>query len=257
MAVLTGDTGKVAVGPLKTYSFALATPRESLNATPMALPSTEPASAQISVTIQESDLPIITPDPLGVTYTASLYAAGKNTDAAAQTVSWRVLKNGTSVATGTSTSVPANQFWTHGYFQFLGVVVGDVLDVKLWSASANVNYDYYAIAVYPTRANLSKEAIVKDVTYGAIAASTLTAGTASSNLSQSITIYPSESNTLSMGNAANLMFGALHWNSLYNAFRIDLGDNQIVTQTLAHATSRPHYRRNVLTSTISFREVLR
>jgi hypothetical protein len=257
MTVLWGDTGKTAISTLKTYNISFATPRESLLTTPLSLPSTEPTTPQVSVTIGVGDLPNILPSPLGVKYTAALYAAGKNTDAAAQTVSWRVLKNNISIATGTSSSVPTNQFWTHSYFQFYDVVVGDVLEIKLWSASANVNYDYWGLSVYPTRLNVGKADVNKDVVYGSGIFAALISGTASVNLSVSALLYASDSLSLNFGFAANLTFGALHWNNTYYAFRIDLGDSQQTTTTVAHATARPHYRRNIIPSSISFREVLR
>lgn len=256
MAVLWGDTGKVATGTLKKFDITLATPRENLLGTPEALPSTEPATAQVSITIQTSDLPSITPSPISTMYTAALYTSGKNTDAAAQTVSWRCLKNGASVATGTSSSITASQFWTLAHFQFYGVVAGDVLEIKLWSASANVNYDYWGLVIYPTRVNVSN-AICRDVTFGATIANSLALGAPTIILSQVVLHYFSDSTTLNQSSTSNLTVGAVKWNATYSAFRVDFGDNQQITQTASHATGHPNYRRNLIPNSISFREVLR
>jgi hypothetical protein len=257
MTVQLGDTGKVAYGTLKTFNIALATPRETLLGTPVALPATEPISGQFSFTVQAADLPTITPSPISTKYTALVYAGGKNADAAAQNVNWRVLKNGVSVATGTHTGVPASQFWTHGYFQYMDVVVGDVLEIRLWSPSANVNYDYYSIAISMTRVQLGNAQINKDVLYGTGVFSSLVSGTPSAQLTHTCTVFPSDVNTVGVGLSNNHNFGALKWNATYQAFRTELGDNTITTQTFASTTNRPVYRRNAIPGTISFREVLR
>lgn len=257
MTVQWGDTGRVAYGPLKTFTTTLATPRETLLGTPVVLPTAEPGTSQISITVSSGDLPTISPSPISVKYSAILYAAGKNTDAASQSVSWRILKNSVSVATGTQTGVATNTFWTQQYDQFFDVAVSDVLEIRLWSTSANVNYDYYAIAVMPTRLNLGKSYINKDVNYSNFIIYALTAGTPSINLSTSPIFYASDSTTLGIQTGATVNFGALRWNQTYNAYRGDHGDNNQTTVTNTHATSRPYYRRSSIPGTISFREVLR
>lgn len=258
MTVQWGDTGRVAYGPLKTFNITLANPRETLNGTPTALPTTEPATSQISFTIQSSDLPTISPAPISLKYAALLYASGKNTDAASQTVNWRVLKNSVSVATGSQTGVASNQFWTHSYFQFFDVAVGDVLEIRLWSTSANVNYDYYAIALQPTRINLGKSYINKDVSYtNLVNHPALALGTPNVQSTAFTGV-----NACSIANqptnvSGSATFGALSWTSPYFAGRINNADQVTSVTTLTHATNHPQYQRNSIPSAISFREVLR
>lgn len=256
MTVQLGDTGKVAYGTQKTFAITIAAPRETLDGSPTVLPTTEPATSQISFTVQTSDLPTITPSPNSMKYVAILYGAGKNTDAASQTVSYRILKNGVSVATGSITATPTNNFYTVSCYQFYDVVVGDVLELRLWATSANVNYDYYAIAVLPTRVSFGKAYLNKDVVYGSAVTALLISGTPNAVSSPQPYIYPTTSNTLNLF-SAGITVNALNWHSTYNAFQAYHGDNQLGVIGGNHATNRPSYRGGTTISSISFREVLR
>lgn len=134
-------------GSLRTFTITYATPREDLLGTPLTLPTSEPTDPQASWAVQSSDLPVFSIKPYSVRYIACVYAAGRF--ATAGTLSWRMTKNGNSVATSTA-SVAANTYYTVNAW-FLDVAVGDVLGVKLWSSVADSSYDYKAIFIYPTR----------------------------------------------------------------------------------------------------------
>ena len=67
----------------------------------------------------------------------------------AATISWRMKKNGTSLASS-SISVGANTYYTLNCF-FNTFVVGDVLTVSLWSNKTDSNWDYNAYQVQPSR----------------------------------------------------------------------------------------------------------
>lgn len=255
MTVLNGEGG-LRVGPLKTFTTTLATPRENLLTTPVAMPSTEPTTAQISITVEVGDLPTISPSPISTKYTALIYAGGKNADAAAQNVSWRVLKNGVSVATGTQSAVPINAFWTHSHPQLFDIAVGDVLEIKLWSPSANVNYDYYAIQVYPTNINLGTASLNKEVTYSGFILPSLTSGTPAANVSGNFLVAPSSLVSASINmNTGIVVFGALAWDPIYRSGRVNFGDVSRGAITTTHATNRPLYNRNYFPTSISFREL--
>lgn len=258
MTIQYGDTGKVTYGTLKKFTLTPATPRETLNGIPTSLPIAEPGTAQISFTVQSSDLPTISPAPISLKYTAILYAAGKNTDAASQTVSYRLLKNSISVTSGASSSVVTNNFYTLSFYQLFDVSIGDVLEIKLWSASANVNFDYFALVILPTRVNVGSSYLNKDVVYGSTTTATLTQGTPSVVSATSPYIYPTASTTLNiLIPSAGITVNAMHWNSTYNAFQVYYGDNQTGVIGASSATIRPSYRGGVLPSSISFREILR
>lgn len=257
MTVQWGDTGKIAYGSLKSYSLTFATPRETLLGSPVSLPSTNPGTPQITMTIASGDLPTISPTPISMTYCAVLYMAGKNTDAASQSISYQVYKNGVAISGATgSASVATNTYWTHEHFRFNNISVGDVVGVSVWCASANVNYDYYALVVYPTRPILGKSYINKDVNFGSFISPALSSGNPSVSLSQTPVIYPTTSSSNIQING-NTTFGALSWNSTYNAYVTNYGDNNVTSITETNATYRPFYRRNSLPSTITFREILR
>jgi hypothetical protein len=61
MTVIRGDTGKVSVGTMKTFTLTQGTVTETLLSTPVTLPLTEPTTAQISLTVQNTDLFTISP----------------------------------------------------------------------------------------------------------------------------------------------------------------------------------------------------
>lgn len=260
MTILWGDTGRVVTGPLKTFTITYATPRETLSGTPTALPSANPgsASAQASFTIASGDLPTYSFGPTSVQYTACVYIGGKNTDAATQTINYQCYKNGATVSGASGTqSVATNTFWTQSHFRFNGCVSGDTLAVSVWCSSANVNYDYVALIVYPSRVQLGKAYINKDVNYQTLSAPSLTQGNPSVALSNTPNLYPSNSASNNVSIAQGNNFGALSWNSTYGAFVANYGDGNVTSIGDSNATYRPYYRRNTLPTMITFREILR
>lgn len=260
MTIQWGDTGRVATGALKNFNITLATPRETLNGTPTALPSTNPgsASAQAAFTVQTSDLPIISPSPISTLYTALVYIGGKNTDAASQTVNYQCYKNGVAVpgANG-SQSVPSNNFWTQTHYRFPSVAVGDTLSVSVWSVSANVNFDYIAFIVLPNQMNLGKAYLNKDVTYTIPQRPILSLGAPNIRVSSYFAIYPCDATTQSISPSNTVKFGGLSWNTTYFAGRVNAGDLNTGSDAVSSATARPFYSTNYIPSSISFREVLR
>lgn len=258
MTVQWGDTGKAVYGTQKTFNISFPTPRETLLGTPVnALPTANPGTPQVTMTIQTSDLPVISPSAQSLKYTAILYVAGKNTDAAAQTINYQCYKNGVAVtgATG-SQSVATNTFWTFSLYRFFDVSVGDVLGVSLWSASANMNYDYYSLVIFPSRPTLGTSYINKDVTYSNFSTPSLFVGNPVQQNANGTFLYPSTGTSTISANG-NVTFGALNWNGTYQAFRIDRSDNTINTGATTHATNRPYYQSQILPTKISFREILR
>ena len=132
---------------LKTVNITYQTPSETLEGTPITLPNTEPGTPQVSLTLASGHFPTYDVAFYSVKHIAVVYGAGKFVTAG--TLSWRMIKNGTSVRTGTQ-AVAANTFFTMSSW-FLDVVVGDILKIAFWSDQADSNYDYNALFVYPTR----------------------------------------------------------------------------------------------------------
>jgi hypothetical protein len=269
LTILWGDTGKVAVGTLKTFTITPSTPSETLLGTPVSsLPTVNPGSggAQISYTIQQSDLPTINPAPISTKYSAVFMIGGKNTDAAAQSIGYQIFKNGSSVYTS-SPSVTASNFYTLNAYLY-DVKVGDIISVALWCTNANMNYDYYGIVVSPTRPKFTKDGtIVKDFSMGGLYGNGNTAGVPTKGNPQLWTnsvpyLYPGTRKD--SGNPAynvqlnwGIQIPYFAFNTTYNAFLTDYGDNSQRVDTVVNATFRPRYARADYPSTISFREILR
>jgi hypothetical protein len=125
------------------------TPQETLQGSPTTLPTTEPGSGseQVSYTVQTADLPTFSFAVKSQVWLAILFGAGKVATAA--TISYRMQKNGASVATGTK-SVSLNQYYTIGCY-FYNVAVADVLTISLWSTQTDSNWDYNAYQIHPSR----------------------------------------------------------------------------------------------------------
>jgi len=149
MTIISAEKWK----PVKIITIELPSAVENLQSTPTSLPTSEPAESQISITLAEADLPVVklndSPNIPTITYIALVYAGGKNTDTASQTVYWRMLKNGSSLSNG-SFSVSANYYWTISS-SFFDVNAGDTIELRLWASSTNVNWDYDAYTCQYTR----------------------------------------------------------------------------------------------------------
>lgn len=162
MTILWGDTGKNAYGPLKTFTFQCATPRETALGT-LSLPNAEGTTNQVSYTVQQSDLPSVTPSPVSMKYLACIITSGKCTTAA--TINYRIFKNGTSLTTS-NFGGSANQYWTNNHWRWYDIQVGDVLEVRHWSNQTDTTLDYACLMIYPATVVLSKVGtILKDLTY--------------------------------------------------------------------------------------------
>lgn len=260
MTVLLGDTGKVAHGPLKTFTFTMATPREvSLGSS--TLPSTEGATNQVSFTIQSSDLPTLSPAPLSFKYLACVIVSGK-CGATSTTINYRIFKNGSSVITSNTPAHTANFYWTQSHWRWFDVSIGDVLDVRTWASVTDATIDYAALVVYPANVFLSKvNIILKDFLVSTPFALTLTgAGVRTTNpqTNNSIFITPSSVSTLNfqVSNVGCNLY-ALSPNPTVGTIRMNTGDASAAGSTGFSDATRINYQRNYVPTTISFREILR
>jgi len=115
--------------------------------TPETLPTTEPTNPQIAYTVAQADL-VQTSFPLFKRVEVGCVNAS-GTVVTAATISYRMVKNGSSVKTGTFT-VAANYYYRLGYY-FYNVAVDDVLGIKLWSNQTDSNWDVKTLFVAITR----------------------------------------------------------------------------------------------------------
>lgn len=260
MSLLIGDTGKVAFGTLKTTNITLPTVRET-PITQVTLPTTEPGTPQISYTVQSSDLAIFSGNvPSSVVHVPFVYSTGQ-AGASATIISYRILLNGASQSTGSSSSITAGQYYTIEQMRYIPVNVGDVITVSLWSNQADTTFNYHAFTTCYTRIQLTKPGVVlKDVSYGGITAlPILTQGPTPIAVAstQNPVIYPTNNVSTSVPVGTNLTFGALTQDPTYNLLRCNYGDSTNNYQLGTHATNKTQYHRNNIFTQITFREVLR
>jgi hypothetical protein len=242
----------------KTLNISYVTPQETLLDTPETLPTTEPSTGQVQYTVASVDLPTLSlPIPSKI-WVGLVYAAGKAVTAA--TISWRMKKNGASVATGTI-SVAANTFWTL-CTGFSGVAVGDVLEIALWSNVADSNWDYKAYQVQVSRIMPSNRTwiLVFEPLYWTGNQPTLTLGNPSLAESLGLPYYHSRfqlgvhgSGTAGWGGKANQLWGVILYQG-YGFCRVDLGDAIRTSWAGTSSTYRPYYRNNVVPTQLRWRE---
>jgi hypothetical protein len=259
LTVLWGDTGKVAYGALKSFTITGATPRETLLGTPLVLPTTEPASGQITWTIQSSDLPTITPNA-PMKFNASLVCGGK-VGATAATISYRILLNGTSVVQSSGASATATQFWGHTHWRTSNVQVGDTIEIRYWSNQTDTNLDFYGLIVYPSQPSIIKlGTILSPLNISSVSngANFVSAGLAINN-TQAFVIYPYNSNqgvTYLVAINFNAIAPSLVTAVLYKLSSGSGENASAITQQFVNATQR-QYQKQWFPTTISFREILR
>jgi hypothetical protein len=261
MTFLLGDTGKSQVGPLKNYVITLATPRETLLGTALTLPTTEPATSQVSFTVQSADLPIISPS-VPLKYYGVPNVSGK-VGATAAVISYRVLKNGVSIAQASGASATATQFWTHSHYRLFDVQIGDVLEVRYWANQTDVTLDFYGFVVYPSQPDVFKRGTVtKDFTFSnPITVPDFISTTFTTSTTVSYFIHPNTGTAwnITASNASHpVVFSAFSPNPTYGVFRIGSGEGNGLPQTFqgVSATQR-QITKQWLPSTFTFREVLR
>lgn len=236
------------VQPKQTVTITLPSPQEELLATPEALPTAEPATSQIVFTIQEGNLPSLPPGATCI-YTALLYAAVKNNSASSVTVYYRLLKNGSSVATG-SAAVASGYFctWTFVNRNFYDVKAGDILECRLWAAATGVVWDYKALAVCPTRIRgfwRDKQLLI-GVLHSTAPYPDLTLGRP--NYRSKVGYYYHYDVSLgSYGFRSVVVPG-----TLYSLYRVYWGDVILSGTWHVDASYRPYYRRNYVQVGISY-----
>jgi len=237
---------------LKTLEITYPSADETLLATPVTLPTSEPASPQISYTVQQSHFPSFSFPPLQKRHIALLYGAGKFTTAG--TVYWRMKKNGGSVHTG-SASVGANTFYTISCFFGVDVAVGDVLELALWSNQTDSNWDYKALQVLATRVIPFKPRPYKPCNFAVVSAlPNLTLGNPNA-YTRVYYIIPEQG----IYSEASLPFNCrvLHGGDASGIFQLSYGDRDYVNQGVCwtSATNRPNYYRNHVPTKIVMRGV--
>lgn len=261
MTIQWGDTGKISYGPLKTFNISMATPFENVYGTPISLPITAPTSGDgvVQITVQQSNLPTISPSSYSTQYLAHLIVAGKNNSGASGTVNFSIYKNGTSIATNQSqVSIANSNYWTQTHYRWAGISVGDVLEVRLWGNTTGFTLEYYGLIIYPYKPELTRSTIIKDFGFnGTSPTLTATGLTPSVSITQGWNFYPTSLIGSAISTATNFsMVAANATNSSIHFFGRPFYDTG-ASFNATHATNRPSYARCFSPTQISFREILR
>jgi len=252
------------VGSLKRLVVTYPTPTETLLGTPLTLPTSEPATAQVGYTLTTNDLPSFSMSLYSVKLLAAVIGAGQFITAG--TVYWRMKKNGSSVATG-SQAVSANNYYTLNA-TFFGIVAGDVLEIALWSNQADSNYDYKALSVLYSRLNPhAKRSLYLDLFFEKVDTNfTLSLGNPSATDTWVATYNPINGNNYSTTPAyecgANVLtkapikfYGAFS-SDLYGIMRSYFGEPGNAGSMKTHASYRPYYVPYKKVERISWRRVV-
>jgi hypothetical protein len=237
---------------LKTLNITYQTPQETLLGTPETLPTSEPATPQISYTVASGDLPTFNLSPYQKKWVAIVFGAGKAVSAAS--IYYRMKKNGATVNTGFY-SVSAGNYYTLSCF-FYDVAVGDVLELALWSTVSDSNWDYKAYQIQVSRLILlNKPRLLSPCNFAALTTHpALTLGTPSSS---NYSFYPYHCDITLPSISAATSYDWLYAKGTYGMFRIYYGDytNSNSTTCRTSATYRPYYYRNYVPTQIIVRGV--
>lgn len=271
MTILMGDTGKVALGTLKTFSFEVYMTEDALGTLP--LPNSEGSTNQVAYTIQQAHLPSVNPIPYSMKYIGVILVSGRATTAC--NISYRIFKNGVSIASA-SVAVASNQYWSWQHNRWYDVQVGDVLEVRMWSNQADSTMDYSCLKVYPANVVLTAPGtLMKDFTVS----TTVTGGTANPNptglglrtsasVSNIYSIFTQVSNagnsTPGVGNGNGcIAIGDGNWQAFpcimshsLGSIRLGAGGDTASASSASatHATDL-RYFRPIVPSTVTFREL--
>lgn len=249
------------LSPLHVLNITYQSPQETLQGTPTTLPTSEPTAGneQVSYTVASGDLPTFSGStPVSKIWIAAVYAAGKTATAA--TISWRMKRNGTNVATG-STAVAANTYYTLSSFfsgtLMVGIAVGDVLTISLWSNQADSNWDYNAYQIQPSRAIVSNVTFKQTLCQVAFTLSLMTLSLGNPSVQATSNVYFRIGTTSSP-------YGAVSGSQTVNSytmltgcgvFIIGQGDqsNSNGGAINVSATYRPYYLQSRIPTSISWR----
>ena len=262
MSRVMGPRGPLMYSP-RTDSLTYPAAQETYDAAGTALPTSEPATSQIIYTITSADLPVSTDKTASMKFTAFLYGGGKNNGASSATVYYRILKNGTSVASGSS-AVNTNYYYTVNCYQLYDVKVGDVIEIRLWASAATVDYRYKAMNVIATRyvpgGVLNR--LLLNFSYLPVAAGyqvALAQGVSPTRLAAGAAYLYMDKSLFNSNHYLSVVFGDSYRHAAFvcsqdrQFFQLQYGDLNQATNLLTSASALPYYYSGCrLTGTISY-----
>jgi hypothetical protein len=265
MTIMRGETMNALIGTRHVCNITYPTLDETLQGSPPAIPAAEPGTSQVIYTVSAvTHLPSL---DAAVTYVNGgwIIVSGKNLTASNRTISWRILKNTASLATGTATCI-ASQYWTLNLVNagLTGLVAGDVVEARLWCADVTwLDWRYNCFAVMPTRIKLFNDARrlafnIKYYTNGATAYPVPTLG-----VPLAATMTPHRLYGLIYGNTARTLIPTINdWSTFMQAedttggiCTIYYGDAYVTVAISCDATKYPVYGNNAKVASISWNEL--
>jgi hypothetical protein len=260
MPALRGEAFNV-FGGKKSMTITHATPRE-WNPTAQDLPTTKPGTPQVSITIQQSDLPTFTGNqPLSYKAIPAINVSGLNSTGGAVTVNYEIHKNGATIASGSKTSIANANYWSVD--AMCGAcAIGDLIEVFLWaSVTPSCTFDYYSIFVYSSSIQMTKDkTLCKDMVSNALRGNRGYTLLGSTNyIAGGLTNYTLYVMGFSIGGATGSLVAPyfLQDATTYNFGGVYVNDSNTAVNTFTSATKHVSFQGYSYLTSLSFREMLR
>lgn len=274
MSIVRGDVVATKLSPWKRFEFLPLPKRETyLSSNSVVLTTGTPYLVEF--TLQDSDMPVIVPKPVSVTYAPIVTLAGNNASGASINIGYRLYKNGAEISNGASAGIATGLNWTLNIVQtsWFNTSVGTKLGIELWiSTGTTATLDFIGLAVQPTRVLLTKpNTSIKDVkwdfdsgtsthsyTVGKSPVANFTASAVGLNGNFMMTgVGPGAISLPYFSNTGGNYFGDTATNMNYAHLSVGFGDYnwRNTVSTRSHATSHPFYEANRIPKFIHFREM--
>jgi hypothetical protein len=260
--IMRGETMQALIGTRHEVNITYPTFDEAAGGT-VGLPASEPASATFSYTVATAThLPVLDA-AVGYQNTGIVMCSGLNITASAQTLSYRILKNTVSLATGTL-AITASLYWTAHLVNagLLGLVNGDVIDIKLWTTGTSLlDWRWNGFAVIPTRIRLFNDArrLAFNVVFtdGNIKYPVPTlGGLPTLNSTPKHVCYGlATTSNANLNMDSNTVYYLLKEEATYGIFRGSYSDNNPTCSVVNHASRNPAYNSAVKVTKIQWNEL--
>lgn len=269
MTVQWGDTGRTAIGTLKTLNI---TPYVSeQNVTSTALPvganaSSVPASPVFSFTVNSTTMAPTFSGVKVLNYVGAygFCVSGQNTSGAAQTVYFQINKNGSSYKTG-SLSITNNNYWTVTLCDAT-IVNGNVIDVYIWTpAASGVNYFYQCTYCQPSQVDTGAKNICQvtytctsfqSSTYFPLTGKVGSKGVGQNYVFTNTTNFNSQQLNYTAQNSGQTTLNLLSVNNTYKLFRVGAGDQSGVYSDIGQSSTQyPLVDGSYQITSISYRDL--
>ena len=135
-----------------TYPGVFSSGQLTATTLPASDPTVSGAMLVSHTYVSASDAPVFTgPQPVSSEAKVFRFDISGPVGSPAGTINWRMVKNGTQVATGATASQTVSDYWEAAFF-FTSLVNGDVLGIQLWLGTATTaKWDWWGYICEPTQ----------------------------------------------------------------------------------------------------------